>query len=99
MDTAFYKTYLQSQRAALMTAGVKFYKSGDACETMILACTRLYEYLPLLGDDLIKVPGSLKYWLGVPEALFITAEAIPRVTEGGIARVDFFAYMPSGEVR
>ena len=37
--------------------------------------------------------------LGVPEALFVTAEVIPRVADQADKdRVDFFAYLPSGEV-
>ena len=49
-------------------------------------------------DDLVK-NGSLKKLLGVPEALFVTAEVIPRVADQADKdRVDFFAYLPSGEV-
>ena len=66
---------------------------------MVLACTTLlYKYLPLLDDCFND---GLKDLLGVPDALFVTAEAIPRVEDGnrpGQFRVDFFAYMKSGDV-
>ena len=103
-DTVFYQIYLLRKQFALMNAGVKFHRSGTPHGAMVLACTTLYQYLPLLDDDFFEIPKgsrSLKHLLGVPEALFITAEAIPRVTcdkHRAQFRVDFFAYMPSGEV-
>ena len=97
-DTAFYKTFLPDQHAAL--TNVQFQKPAGLRKALVLARTTLYKYLPLLEDDLIK-NGSLKKLLGVPEALFVTAEVIPRVSDHSQAdkdRVDFFAYLPSGEV-
>jgi hypothetical protein len=51
----------------------------------------------LIAGDAVQ----LAEWLNIGDALFVAAERIPRVSDGnrgGHDRVDFFAYMPSGEV-
>ena len=55
-------------------------------------------WLPLSDSDLCN--GSLKELLNITDALFVTAERIPKVFDHNRRqnRVDFFAYMPSGEV-
>ena len=98
-DTPFFTNYLADQRTALTNANVQYDKARSARGAMVLACTTLlYKYLPLLHDCFND---GLKDLLGVPDALFVTAEAIPRVEDGnrpGQFRVDFFAYMKSGDV-
>ena len=100
-NTPFFLTYLRDQHAAAMMADRdmkrKFWQVFDGREALLLACGELYDYLPLHLTN----GHRLKESLGVPDALFVTAEVVPRVTDGNRLykfRVDLFAYMPSGDV-
>ena len=103
-DTHFFLSYLKDQHIAVMTKAGRdvkdeFAKLCDPRRALLLACGELYNYLPL---HLIFNGRCLKYSLGVPEALFVTAEVITRVTAGNHesykCQVDLFAYLPSGHV-
>ena len=75
------------------------YAKADTPREALKLAYLLYDWLPLLDNALSN--GSLKDLLNIPDALFVAAEMIPRIpdhTRSGLNRVDFFAYMPSGEV-
>ena len=91
-DTVF---YAQCRSA---DAGVRYVKADTARGAMKLAY-ELYGHLPL--SDIALCNDGLKQKLNIPDALFVAAEMIPRIPDhnrGGRNRIDFFAYMPSGEV-
>jgi len=98
METPFYSECLAAGPRNLMQAGVQYAKAETAREALNLAY-QLYNWLPL--SDTALSNGQLKDWLNISDALFVAAERVPRVSDANRAqlnRVDFFAYMPSGEV-
>ena len=98
-ETGFFCELVVSRDAfknALVNAAAV--KAGSARNALELARGDLYEQLPLLDDCFTD---HLKEKLDVPDALFVTAERIPRVKDASRPwqdRVDFFAYMLIGEV-
>ena len=71
---------------------------ADTARGALNLAYQLDAWLTLSDSDLCN--GSLKELLNITDALFVTAERIPKVFDHNRrqSRVDFFAYMPSGEV-
>jgi len=75
------------------------YARADTAREALNLAYQLHNWLPLSDNALCN--GRLKDWLNISDALFVAAERIPKISDhnrGQQDRVDFFAYMPSGEV-
>ena len=92
-QTPFFTQHLAAGSRNFMLAA----KADTAREALNLAYQH-DAWLPLTDSDLCN--GSLKEWLNITDALFVTAERIPKVFDHNRwqIRVDVFAYMPLGAV-
>ena len=100
--TAFYHALLTRSEAMRKASesGSESGKISNARQALDYARAQWYDQLPVLD---ICLNEDLKNWLKVPQALFVTIEKVPMVSDGNDqkklrARVDVFAYMPNGDV-
>ena len=91
---------LRAQQQALAANGVIIPRATNARHAMNLAY-QFEQHLPLNAQQF--GPLDFRAYFSAQDALAVTAEKVLRVPDtnrrGAPCRIDFFAYMPSGEVR